>query len=314
MKHLRAFGDFLNEDRRQLELPFDGKDPLHDKPVHVVDALEDLRAMPNSRYVTRKTMESVWDKAAETAYGDLKKNLDESSEFNQNVSYNFASQFQGDDLDDENVKKTFLDSFFSEEGIEETFDYGAVQTAQENIIRDIGATLTPEGIKDYEEYRQRYFANEFSLELYDNIESNIDEDGYINIWRSVVFNQVPTGRAGRARQKSMYKDVYLKIMKVHAGVGTYWTYDEEKPEAYWGVHGGPNNLELVLCAKVRVEDVDWVRTIYANAAMPEEKEISVKSTGNVMVYELRTEDYKPSKKEKGTFYKLEEPIVVPVGK
>lgn len=81
MKYIKS----INEYRNQLEIPFDNKHPLHDKPnyIHVLDALEDLtiKTINKEDYKTTYTasdIENLWNNNYQAALDIFKDETDNS--------------------------------------------------------------------------------------------------------------------------------------------------------------------------------------------------------------------------------------------
>lgn len=263
MKYLQSIFEY----RKQLELPFQGKDPLHDKPihVHVIDALKDIKI--NKDPDNYKT-----------------SNSNINHYINKNMEQGFE-KFKYDDLMYTEPLEDFMINLFPPNDYEELYNHDFLeQLKNDDIINDIPQVignfncenlnkyLTDEGIKIFENKvkRELYEDRLESSGFYDGILQ--DDDGLILIWRSVVFS------------KGNRQDSYQNILD-YRGLGEFWSWDIEGAEAHWGQE--VNGLELIIHAKVKPENVDWGETLYKNSYyLNYEMEINIKNKSNVLVYML----------------------------
>lgn len=78
-------------------------------------------------------------------------------------------------------------------------------------------------------------------------------------------------------------------------LGVFWSWSEDAAESHWGDHSS-GHQEYMIMGSVRMQDVDWVQTLYANAnpLYEEEKEINVNDGAPVKFLDVyRIENGKP---------------------
>ncbi len=92
-----------------------------------------------------------------------------------------------------------------------------------------------------------------------------NEDGSITLWRSIV---VP--------------EDWLENGIKERPIGIYWAHEKAAAEPHWGSFG-EGDREIVIEARVAIEDVDWQRSVCMNAQSEEEREISLKETASVFL-------------------------------
>jgi len=79
-------------------------------------------------------------------------------------------------------------------------------------------------------------------------------------------------------------------------LGVFWSWSEDAAESHWGAHGNSGHQEYLIVGSVRMQDVDWVQTLYANAnpSYEEEKEITVNDGASVKFLDVyKIENRKP---------------------
>jgi len=276
---MKNYLEFLNEKyRNQLVIPFDGTDPLHDKPIfmHVEDALIDLSKgiNQNQYFHSKQNIEEIFEDENNIKDAiELYKEIDEFSDDNLRSVANFVDKYHPNEFPEYWKKpEKFVDIKY---GIDIVFD---IQISDE---------LTEDGLEQLKNYKKELFEENLDNEgfynwVYDNSQ---DDDGLITIYRAIEFN------------KGKFLDPYENIMS-HNGIGVFWTWDADSAESHWG-RGG----ELfILCAKTRPEDVNWIQTIYKNGYdLNIEHEIEMKSGGIAKVIYMKNVD--------GKKYNLEKPIL-----
>ena len=272
---LKKYNQFINEKfRGDLEIPFDGKHPLHDKHVftHIVDALIDL-----SKQGTKFNADDF------SSSEEVRKLIDE----NFDDAYKYYQRWEEADY--------LIDSFVYKikEYSKYWKDYDSIKDEDSyDIAKSEGELLdllTDEGIQEYENYCLEYFSEMLDMYGFTNWYYNPEDDnGLIDIWRAVSF------------KKGNFNDPYENIIN-HGGVGIYWSWEADGAEPH-GDSWGPDTF--VLHAKARPEDVNWVNTIYKNGSnLNEEREIEMKDGVPVMIVDI----------SKGKFKKeFEKPYIVSV--
>lgn len=269
MKHILT----LNEYRNQLQIPFDGKHPLHDKDahIHIIDSLLHMGYM-----------------------------VDDVSKYSPSRTH--INSFITDDVEDEAMRRYIhetdrltpvaTDLFYyiypPDENPEYYIDEDIKYLDPENITLD----LTPEGIDVLEkDILPRAYEEERKTDIEGQLQDNQDEHGLINIWRAIEYHR-----------NDKYKDEF-EFATDYKGVGIYWTYNEENAQPYW--NQGDGKL-FILHGKVKPEDINYEETVFKSVYdLKDEEEVVIKSGEYVLIYKIT--DYKSGKE-----VNLEKPIVVPV--
>lgn len=273
MKHIKSIYEY----RYQLEIPFDGKHPLHGKPVHqhLLDALEELGNKEDpENYWSDQSIEELWDKN----YEDAKK-----------LYMNSGDDFSYDVIDE--FLRKFPLSRFPEYYNVNPDDYKNDESFNRDVQDNITNYLTNEG----EEAINLIYDESFDdrLDEYDakwNMEKNQDDNGLILIYRAISFH------------KGNSKDEFENIVN-HGGVGIFWSWSEDGAEP----HGGGMGKTLILYGKVKPEYVNWESTIFKSAwNLNEEKEVELNGYDNVLIYAIS--DYRDTSKK---IY-IEPPKIVPM--
>ncbi|NTF17107.1 hypothetical protein G6L37_01515 [Agrobacterium rubi] len=119
--------------------------------------------------------------------------------------------------------------------------------------------------EDYEEYVSDYAAEQVYGALAELCWSIEEEEGRVSIWRSMT---VPAD--------------YLENGIEDRPLGIYWAFKEDAAEAHYGDFS-KGLREIVLKGVVRLDDIDWQRSLTVNAHSEEEKELRLKDTAIVHV-------------------------------
>lgn len=244
MKYLKT----LNEIRNQGELPFDGGDPIKDKPLHIhlKDAMEYLDSKnninPNSITTNNKDLDYYYKEYLDKAVNIFMNTVDEQSEVSAS---------------------TFIDDYGDNTDI---FKY------KPNSLEDFSDYITKKGSELFKKHSKDWFEeNLLEFNPSDNIEQN--DKGLIRIWRGITLE----------KSDSM-KDVYEEILGYN-GVGIFWSWD--KSMAYPHLSKSSREQFFIFSGWVRPEDVNWTRTIYKGGyGLREEKEIEVKGGVSVIIDSL----------------------------
>ena len=78
-------------------------------------------------------------------------------------------------------------------------------------------------------------------------------------------------------------------------LGVFWSWSETAAEAHWGTFNG-DHQEYLIVGSVRMQDVDWLRTLFVNAnpSTESEKEITVNDGATVKFLDVyKIENRKP---------------------
>lgn len=270
MKHILT----LNEYRNQLQLPFDGKHPLHGKAVHmhIIDSLLHMGYVIDdiSKYSPSNThiISFITDEVEKEA---MRMYIHETDRISPIATDLFFTTYPPDDYPE----------YYTNQDIE--------YLDTENINID----LTPEGIKIMEnEILPEAFEEERNeTDIEGELKDNQDEYGLINVWRAVEYHK-----------GDEFKDEF-EFATNYKGVGIYWTYNEDGAQPYWNKGGGKL---FVLHGKVKPEDIDYEETVFKSVYdLKDEEEVVVKSGEDILIYKL-SDGHSDGEVE------LKKPIVVPV--
>jgi hypothetical protein len=249
------------EQRNQLEIPFDNKHPLHDKPdyVHIKDALLDIGKEFNID--DYNTYQDFWEN-----FNNEKNQSEAKNYFYENILDGDYDFLQLSFLDDYHIDGNEELYKVTEEELEEIkkenqYDNIPIDFEEEDI-------LTDKGIKVYVDYKyNEHF--EFLLNESDiSTAEFIDDYGLLTLYRAITFG------------KSNAKDIYENIIS-YGKIGIFWSYIEDVAEAHNGSGEGDT---WILEAKVRPECVNYVNTIYKSAySLREECEIELLEDSEILI-------------------------------
>jgi hypothetical protein len=289
VKHILS----LNEYRNQLEIPFMGKHPLHDKPthVHLLDRLEEMSTelKINPDHYTSdwgvNDIQNAWNNNLEEAY---KIYVAHDTEMSYDENYEFNSMFlnQYDIIEHQ--------QYFNQE-IKDYIDENEDCTSDDiidnfNLYYHLSEFLS--GHEDLIKINKVVQKEVFDYKLDENdvawiIQNKRNKDGLIPIYRAVSYD------------KGDLVDTYTKL-KEYNGVGIYWSYDESGAEP----HGGSGRNCYVLYGLVKPEYINWESTIYKSAwHLSDEKEIEIESEIPVMIYKI-------TKYNSKSIIELKKPLIV----
>jgi hypothetical protein len=230
----------INEYRYQLEIPFDGKDPLYDKPEHinVLDAIKQMAINtkkdvnkfksnePNLDYYFNKHKDDAMERFAN----------DDATIESLDLGYYLSNWFDEDDM------------WIETDGLEDMDDW------------ELYNNLSSDGLVLYDNFIiDRFYEclDEFDFMWY--IKNNQNDKGLVRIWRAMTIS------------KGKFKDEFENMIS-YGGVGYYWSWAEEGAIA----HGGFQGNTYIISGWVRPENINWVETIYKNAwSLRDEMEIEV---------------------------------------
>lgn len=232
MKHIKHLYEF----RQQLEIPFDKKHPIHDKPIyiHIQDLLQTIKTKTKPKYYFSNN--NVYYFIEDKTKNAFDLYLNDINDADENVdTYDFICDFSPIDYPE----------YYNKEFIEDMNEYN-VELDNYYAIRSwfIFDYLTDDGVIGYNNFKRTKF--DMKVEDFKN-EIEVDDNGLINIYRAMTFN------------KEKDKDIYENILKYNR-VGIYWSWNEHSAEA----HGGGIGETYILYDKVKPENVNWENTIYKN--------------------------------------------------
>lgn len=277
MKYLKP----INEYRNQLEIPFDNKHPLYDKPthIHVLDYLLSIstKIMDIDDFYTsynKMDIMRMWDENFDAAYNSF---FDFDIDHSESLKYErfllFLESYPLNDSDNhEYYNQETIEKF--NELMESGKDIYYINRYMDFDYEDGEEYLSDKGKQVYKskDFNKSIFENQFDeYGAYDKILDNLTDNGVIKIWRSISF-----GKGDKV-------DVYTNASN-YKGVGVYWSWDEDKAEAYWGERDGD---EYILHGLVRPDDINWQNTIYKSAYhLKNECEIELEESGAVLIYRV----------------------------
>lgn len=244
-RHIRP----INEFRNQMEIPFDGKHPIKDKPhhVHLMDAIKQM------------DMESPY--GTEDFYSDQ----DPQKLFNK--YYHDALELYLDNNEDFTDHQSVLDQLMEDE------DDGYWSKPTDDIDpMDVETYLTTKGKLKFREYMKEIMdLNILDHDFMDNMSYDKEGDGLIDIWRALVFTTGPDN------------DLYRVITDAYDGIGYYWAWTESCAYPH-GASAVRNDEGYIIHAKIRPEDISWEQTIFKNAwYLREEQEIETDIKSPILI-------------------------------
>lgn len=273
MKYIKT----INEYRNQLELPFGGKHPLHDKPthVHVLDALMELsiKDLGINDYNSNDNKDSIskyWNENIQKAFNTYKNSFDKDFSEYLTVFYNtyppaeypaYYSDYVVDTMKNTANIDTLINTL-SKQGISSLFTY--LSSEGQIKIRSDAFTQTM-----FDKYLQ-----ESNVE--NILKESLTSNGLIPIWRAVAYS------------KEGGIDTYENTI-AYCGVGVYWSYTQEDATVYDG-NGGET---YILHGLVKPENIQWEQTVFKSAwDKSYEKEVELEEGSEVLIYKITTIDNK----------------------
>lgn len=284
MKHILS----INEYRKQLEIPFNNKHPLHDKPVHqhIHDVLLDLgKECDYEKFIPQSDISD----------GFTKENIDKAREMF--VEYDTDYPQEVADIIAQKYPYSEYPELYSED-VEEDFESQYV--GADNVLwsEDLHEYLSDKGIELADKLLRNEVFDEF-LDMNDikyYLENSTDEYGLVDIYRAISYHKTYDGDIIKA-------DEYENAIK-YGGVGIYWTWDLGSAEPH---SSGNYSNSYILHAKVKPEDINYPNTIYkAVYNLRDEQEVELNEDAKVLVYAIS--NYHDTKKIKN----FKKPICVNV--
>jgi hypothetical protein len=265
------------ENRNQLEIPFDGKDPLKGKPkhIHILDYLEHIGKYGN----LKSSKINFWN------LFEKEENIEKGFEYFYNDVDYFSEKFFI-------ISMEFLEKYpyLKHLDIYDNTNIN-VQDNHEDEIKSLMSYykltlidfLSKKGLEVFKKFAYNYFKKDVHNVDFDLI---IDENGLITIFRAISFDD---------------NDAFEKAVD-YKRLGEFWSY--EISGAY--SHGGKPSKSYIIEAKVRPEDINYPMTIYKSVYdLNNEKEIQVNVGTNVLITNLY--EYKTKSK-----FKVKKLLVCPV--
>lgn len=298
MKYLKDFKTF----EKQLTL-FPEKDSVQDVARKFVQHYK--QKDKNIRYIDLKTISDVLNKYDnKDKFNDISAKIivEENDEYNSellandyiNNNPNILIKYFEENL--ENINKKFTSrknfgTYFTDNVENPTIEYlenlyseyvennaiNLEDLENDNVIRN-PKDLIYYIIMNYNDKLDYYnlLDRDFWIELIDSLNYTVDEFGFddkIPVYRKVTI------------PKNI--DDLEKVITNYNGVGNYWTYEEDKAEAY-NASNITNSQDITMKAYVNVSDVDWEitfdRTVYN---LREEREIYIKDNSTVELFGIQ---------------------------
>jgi hypothetical protein len=295
MKHLLSYKLF--EDRAQLEIPFGGKDPLHDKPdhVHIKDALESMHSMDPRQFKSSDKLERAWQEAYPKALEIFKRNPAE--EGSNDVILDFVKDHYREDIWNKHIPQwvaNYVENNHQQDLKKFGVDYMAYVRAMEKF--GVEESLNPKGQQLLDaRYKEVFDHNLEKNGIYRAISNSYKKNGgLIDVWRAINY-----------RKGDSAKDLFEEITGRYKGVGFFWSWKRQGAVVYWMAERG--GTQVIMHGKVRIDDVDWMSTIYKGSYfLNNEDEIALhEETGMVLINSFELE---------GKTVSLDYPVVVSTGK
>lgn len=267
MKHILT----LNEYRNQLEIPFDNRHPLHDKPthVHILDALLKMskKVMDVNEYTSNYNSSAIYDKWDENVDGafELMKAYIINSGGLMDMYVLFINEYTPTDHPDYYIDdiKDMIENGDNDEKIIDKFD----------LYNDLETYLSEDGKEMFneDEFVEKYFGQNIEeTRVYDILADNITPNGLIPIWRAMSYD------------KGDSVDTYTNIIKFD-GTGIFWSYDFDGAEAHWGGRGEV----FILHGLVNPDYINWTKTIFKSAyPLNHEKEVELEPKKEILIYKV----------------------------
>ena len=264
----------INEFRNQLEIPFDTKHPLYDKPphIHLLDRLEDIS---NELKIKPENYYSNWNEV----------DIDKVWENNLDSAFTvFLTEEDGDDID-RAIATIFLDKY------DIITNQDLFNDEIKNYIKDNPKCTSKNIIKEFDlyDYLSNYtdIKNEklkiidldirkiiFNERLDDNdvldiIKNKLNKDGLLPVYRAITVNH--------------NGDLYSELKSKYNGVGIYWSYDITGADPHWGTHNG----WFILHGLIKPEYINWVNTITKSVySLNYEKEIEINEKSPILINKI----------------------------
>lgn len=269
MKYIKS----INEYRNQLEIPFDNKHPLHDKPnhIHVLDGMLRL----TSKFIdvadysfSDSDIEYYWNKNYEIAFDAFEHNY-------KSDDYNI--------LDVEGLSKTFLKtyppkqylSYYSDDISKfitnnPTISNSKILNKYKSVIKNLSNVGNK--VKDSTEFIRAYFEYRITLgDMLNKIKNSITNNNVIPIYRTIAYND-----------NHKYLDVYQQQLE-YTGIGNFWTINKDKANSYCGI----GNADYTFCGLVALKNINWSQTIFKSSwSYNEEEEIEVLGERDILIYDI----------------------------
>jgi hypothetical protein len=252
----------INEFRNQMEIPFDNKHPIYDKPshVHIIDRLEEISdeiKIKPEKYKSNwnyNDINSVWEKNLDSAFNIFITTAND--QYDSEMAIIFLNKY--DIIDNKELFNDEINNYIVENP---DCDSGDIIN-NFNLYYDL-----PEYINSNNEELEK-----INIEIYREIFDNrldLTDDGLIPIYRAVAFNSDG--------------DIYSELKKQYSGVGIYWSYDLKFAESHWG---SLNNI-FILHGMIKLDYINWQQTIFKSAwYCNNEKEIEVEENVPILINKI----------------------------
>jgi len=288
----------INEYRHQLEIPFDNKHPLHDKPfhVHILDALLDMDNNNNVKeddYYSdwiNSDISNAWENNKIGAFEQFRNNIFSSDDME--VNYVFLNSYNP--IDTPEYFNNEIALYIKEKELEN------IQIDTEDVIDSFDLYdnlynyLSNKGQRAFEDYAiEELFNNkidEYGCQW--TLERNLTDTGLVPLYRAIKYD------------KGRNDDLYQNIM-YYKCVGIYWTFDYDSAIP----HGAGAGKTVILSAYVKPEYINWKQTIFKSAwDLNDEKEVELLYDKDIMIWGISIEnkDYRKKNYE----LKLPKPFIV----
>lgn len=246
----------LFEDRNQLVLPFDGRDPLHGKDnfEHYIDWLESIGKygrLPNANH----TVEEYYNKYFYQGFNQFDNESDNYGDLAQYFYENFPPE-------------KYANYYEYPENIESEYDV------------DINE-LTQDGYAALENISLEYFKDRLSDHDFPN-SIEVNDRGLILIYRAL---QVP--KLVGSYSNNHINDYYTKLHKNYdTNVGAYWAWNIAGADTYNAAYS-PGDEHIVVYGLVDPKNINWEVSIMKNAySLNNEMELELDYNAPVEIYQI----------------------------
>lgn len=254
----------LLENRNQMELPFDGGHPVHDKPthVHLLDALKDIKLNINTDEfytdIDAEDIDTMWGSKTDEAFSDYmdfspyERGREAYQEFLFKYPVGKYPNMYADNflemLDDEGIDVDDTDEMIYS-GLLEELPIDDFIKNDEKIFNELMTYFRREFENNMEEYDALY-----------SIKRSLNDEGLVTIYRAITLD------------KGNEIDVYTNMVN-YGGIGVFWSFSEDGAYPHCG---GSCSDSVVIKGQVKPNHISWTDTIYKSGYhLRDEREVEV---------------------------------------
>lgn len=193
-------------------------------------------------------------------------------------------------FDDDRFKnKNYFEQYF--DWLEDFGKYGKLSSSKLDFWDEVEKAVKyivennigkDKGLGFFGEEPQKFF-NELKYDVIKNYLS-FNEDGNLYVEREVKINGFAQQYDKSDNKGTDPKVLYNSLIQNYQNnVGGCWTYRKGKAESYCSTANGDS---IVLKGYIRIEDIDFIKTVLLNFYYDDEHEIRVKPKANVELFEV----------------------------